>query len=225
MPTSVSGLDRTSNPGLSSASTTGSNSLDKDAFLKLLLAQLANQDPLSPTNNQEFIAQLAQFSSLEQAQATNSRLDSLLLAQASANQTAAASFIGKSVLYKTSDVALTETGGKIVATSSGSASTLTATITDSKGKVVRTISLQDVSPGALTIPWDGLSDSGVKLPSGTYSVKVEAKDARGQAVTVQPEGRAKVTGVTFSQGYPQLIVNDLPINMGDVIEVSDAPAA
>jgi flagellar basal-body rod modification protein FlgD len=225
MPTSVSGLDRTSSVGLSSASTTGSNALDKDAFLKLLLAQLANQDPLSPTNNQEFIGQLAQFSSLEQVQATNSRLDSLLLAQASANQTAASSFIGKDVLYRTSDVALTETGGKIVARSSASASTLTATITDAKGKVVRTISLQDVPAGPLTIPWDGLSDTGVKLPNGTYSVQVEAKDARGQAVTVQPEGRAKVTGVTFSEGYPQLIVNDLPINMSDVIEVSDPKAA
>lgn len=51
------------------------NDLDKDAFLKLLTTQLANQDPLSPMEDREFIAQLAQFSSLEQMTAMNKTLE------------------------------------------------------------------------------------------------------------------------------------------------------
>lgn len=47
------------------------NDLDKDAFLRLLTTQLANQDPLNPMEDKEFIAQLAQFSSLEQMQSLN----------------------------------------------------------------------------------------------------------------------------------------------------------
>lgn len=51
------------------------NDLDKDAFLRLLTTQLANQDPLSPMEDREFIAQLAQFSSLEQMTAMNKTLE------------------------------------------------------------------------------------------------------------------------------------------------------
>jgi len=222
MPTSVAGIGTTSGTGVSTTTTTGSSALGKDEFLKLLLAQLSNQDPTAPTDNQQFAAQLAQFSSLEQAQATNSKLDSLLVAQASANQTSTASFIGKNVLFKSTQVGLTDTGGTIMGQLSKSASTLTATITDAKGKVVRTIKLENVAAGALSIPWNGLSDSGAKETNGTYTVAIEAKDASGQSVSVQSQGRAKVTGVTYAEGYAQLIVNKVPINMSDVIEISDA---
>lgn len=51
------------------------NDLDKDAFLKLLTTQLANQDPLNPMEDREFIAQLAQFSSLEQMQNINKNIE------------------------------------------------------------------------------------------------------------------------------------------------------
>src|SRR5690242_15281966 len=82
------------------------DSLGKDAFLKLLTAQLANQDPLAPVDNTAFIAQLAQFSSVEQLQNVSSRLDSLLLATASANQLSTASLVGKDVGFKADGVDL-----------------------------------------------------------------------------------------------------------------------
>ena len=52
------------------------NELGQDTFLRLFIAQLENQDPLDPTSNEEFVAQLAQFSSLEQATQTTSMLTS-----------------------------------------------------------------------------------------------------------------------------------------------------
>lgn len=220
MPTAINGLASTSAGVISSTTPHGSTALGKDEFLKLLMAQLANQDPTAPTDNQAFIAQLAQFSSLEQAQATNSKLDSLLLAGASANQTSAASFIGKNVLYKSSSVALTESGATILGELSKPAATVTATITDASGKEVRTIELTNIASGPLAIPWNGQTDAGTRLPNGTYAVALEAKDARGQSVTVQSQGRAQVTGVSYAQGYAQLIVNHLPISMSDIVEVT-----
>lgn len=70
---------------VSSATTAASttNSLGQDAFLKILLTQLTYQDPLKPLDNQEFIAQLAQFSSLEQTQQLNTKIQTLLNIQSS----------------------------------------------------------------------------------------------------------------------------------------------
>ena len=70
------------------------NPLSKDAFLRLLITQLRYQDPLQPMQDREFIAQMAQFSSLEQMQNLNASLDSLRLMQAASQ---AASLIGREV--------------------------------------------------------------------------------------------------------------------------------
>ena len=70
------------------------NQLDKDAFLKLLTAQLRNQDPLNPTDQESFIQQVATFSNLEQQITTNENMARLLEFQAVSQ---AASLIGKEV--------------------------------------------------------------------------------------------------------------------------------
>ncbi len=225
MGTQISGLTTPGVGGTSSTAATGSSALGKDAFLRLLTAQLANQDPTAPSDDQAFVAQLAQFSQVEQAEGMNSRLDSLLLAQSSNNQTATAAFIGKDVVYNSNQVGITDKGGTIMGNLATSASTMTVTITDSSGKTVKTMNLKDVNAGALKVPWDGKSDTGLQLPAGQYTVAFDAKDSSGNSVTVTAQGEARVTGVTFAAGYPQLIVNNTPIKMSDVISVLEAPPA
>jgi len=82
---------------------TGSNDLGKDAFMSLLVEQMKNQDPMAPTSNDEFIAQLAQFSSLEEMQVVNENLVALALLQQDnalmAQLTDSSALIGKSVTY------------------------------------------------------------------------------------------------------------------------------
>src|SRR5438874_406051 len=92
------------------AKTTGSNKMGKDEFLKILMAQLSNQDPASPADTGQFVAQLAQFSALEQSQNMNTNLENLLVAQASATQNSAINLVGKDILYKTDSLTLTEGG-------------------------------------------------------------------------------------------------------------------
>jgi flagellar basal-body rod modification protein FlgD len=219
MPNQITGLTTPFSGGTSSTAAQGSSALGKNEFLKLLTAQLANQDPTAPTDNQAFIAQLAQFSSVEQAQATNSNLESLLIAQSTANQQSAANFIGKDVIFKSPTVGLTDQGGTVLANLASSASTVKLTITDSAGKVVKTLELKDVNAGPLSIPWDGRSDQGFKEPAGTYTVAFDAKDAKGNSVSVDMRGRARVTGVSLEAGYPELIVNNVHIKMNDVLDV------
>lgn len=71
------------------------NELGKDAFLKLLIAELSNQDPTNPVEDREFISQMATFSSLEQMQNMNKTLTSM----ADTNKFSAASYIGKVVAF------------------------------------------------------------------------------------------------------------------------------
>ena len=80
------------------ASTTTNNTLDKNAFLQILCAELSNQDPLNSTDNTQYISQLAQFSALEQSQNTNDTITSLLNSQ---KITEGSMLIGKEVSFST----------------------------------------------------------------------------------------------------------------------------
>jgi flagellar basal-body rod modification protein FlgD len=80
--------------------TTSSNGLDKNAFLKILMAQLSNQDPMSNQDNSQYIAQMAQFSALEQSQNTNASLEKMLVSQ---RVTEGSMMIGKEVAIVVDD--------------------------------------------------------------------------------------------------------------------------
>src|SRR5882757_9585209 len=97
----------TSNGAAAPPAAHGSNKLGKDQFLQLLMAQLSHQDPTSPADGNAFVAQLAQFASLEMAQNTNSNLEHLLAGQAAGNQTSALGLVGKQVVFRTDQLTLT----------------------------------------------------------------------------------------------------------------------
>ncbi len=199
----------------------GGTTLGKDEFVKLLMAQLGNQDPTSPMDSQAFVAQLAQFASIEQLQGIGGRLDSLLLAQAASNQTSTASLVGREIVYRTDKVQLAEAGAPtpLLAELSGPASSVTVTITDSSGKVVRTVRLGAAEKGAFDFVWDGLDDRGQPLTAGEYKVRVAAADENGKNVAVEQRARAIAAGVSFENGFPELIVNGAKINLSEVVEI------
>src|ERR1700754_527009 len=84
----------------------GNGAMGQEAFLKLLVAQLQNQDPLNPQDNYEFVAQLAQFSSLEQTIGINDRLDQLALQSQGLQNTETIALVGKQVTVKGNIVTL-----------------------------------------------------------------------------------------------------------------------
>ncbi|HWV37307.1 MAG TPA: flagellar hook capping FlgD N-terminal domain-containing protein [Vulgatibacter sp.] len=198
----------------------GSNELGKDAFLKLLLTQMANQDPLSPQDSQAFVAQLAQFATVEQLQGVGSRLDSLVLAQAASNQTGVATLAGKEVRFASRTVPL-EKGIPVSFTGdlAADAAQVDVIIKDSAGRVVRTLHLDARSKGEQAIVWDGLDDRGNELPSGEYDVQITAKDGAGKNVDVKQWMRARVDGVSFEKGFPELIIGSLRVSLSDVIDI------
>ncbi len=193
--------------------------LGKDDFLKLLITQLSNQDPLQPVDNQAFIAQLAQFSSVEQLQGLSGQLDTLLLAQASANQMNTASLVGKEVLYRTDTIELKAGQPAALQARLEAPARLTAIVQDASGKTVRTIPLGRREAGAVDLAWDGLDDAGNPLPAGSYKVVLAAVDDAGAAVGVEMRARGRVDAVNFDGNSPLLLVGAARVKLSDVIEI------
>lgn len=206
-----------------SQSTQGSSALGKDAFMKLLMAQLANQNPLEPQDNTAYVAQLATFSQVEALDSMSKRMEQLLLAQAASNQTQSASLIGRDVKFRTDQVQLgTEPTVQLQATIKAPAANVTWQVLDETGRVVRTVRETDKPAGDLTYAWDGMGDDGKRQPPGRYSVRVTADDGNGHAVETLTQASGHVDGVTFENGYAELIVGNRKVPMASVISLIEA---
>jgi len=214
--------------GSSSTSQSGSTAvpvqtLGQNDFLKLLMAQLANQDPTAPVDNQQFAAQLAQFSSLQQLQNLGTKLDTLVGAQSSASQLAAANLVGKDVLFSTDRVQVDgKTTVTVGANLSSAADQAVAVVTDASGGVVRTISLGSEPAGVTNFTWDGKDNNGNQVAAGTYHVAVNAARKDGQAVTASLLSQGKVSAVTFSStgsSAPALIVGNQQVSLSSVVQI------
>jgi flagellar basal-body rod modification protein FlgD len=210
------------NPAPTTLTRTGSAALGKDEFLKILVAQLANQDPTQPQDSSQFVAELAQFSSLESQQNTVSSLNSLMIGQATANQTAATAFIGKEVEYHNDSLAWDgKTTVVASATLGASAKKVSVAVSDSSGHVVRTLDLGARSAGDLPVVWDGLDDKGRVMPAGKYTFQPTAYDAADKAVPINLSTEGTVSGVAFQGGVPLLRIGTELVKMSDVTSINE----
>jgi flagellar basal-body rod modification protein FlgD len=203
--------------------TQGSDILGKNEFLRLLTAQLANQDPTKPMDSHAFVAQLAQFSALEQQQNTNDTLTQLLTLQQSSNGTAAVGMVGKDALYDAHEMSLAENGSiSVNATLATGATDVTMEVDDADGNIIRRQSFGAKSAGNSTLTWDGRNDNGAVQPPGSYYVTVTAVDISGNPVNVSQQARGRITGVTFAGGTPQLLVGNTSIPISDVQAIAES---
>ncbi|CAI8876979.1 flagellar basal-body rod modification protein FlgD [Pseudomonas sp. IT-196MI5] len=199
----------TTTDGLASATggATGNQALGKDAFLQLLVTQLKNQNPLEPQDNGAFVAQLAQFSSLEGITTLNNTVSGLASNYNSSQALQASSLVGRSVIAP-GDKAVVDTtkslSGTVVVPSSVASATLK--ITDAAGKTVRTIDLGSQKAGNASFIWDGKNDGGETVPAGTYTFGATST-IDGQSVALITNLPATVNSVTISQTGGELMLN------------------
>ena len=195
----------------------------QDAFLKLLIVQLQNQDPLDPLDNQEFIEQLATFNSLDQLISINGKLDTMQAEQLQLSQLAATSLIGKEVSAKGNSVSLSGGGGAEIHYSlAADATRVVVNITDSDGNLVRTLEVGGQSAGEQAVMWDGKDDAGNPLDPGVYTFEVNAFDVSGNTVGVTTLIQGVVTGVNMVGTEPLLEIGDLEVPMSAVMSVQQS---
>lgn len=215
-----------STTALTSALGEGDDQLGRDAFLKLLTAQLQFQDPLKPVENHQFVAELAQFSSLEQSMGINDRLDLLMAQTRGLANTEIVALVGKQATVKGSIVTVDGTGGSTPVNFSLAEDTAETRvqIRNLNGDVVRTLELGERDAGFVQISWDGRNDSGVLQPAGPYTISVEAKGPGDVPVSVSQETSGRVEAVSFDQGFPLLhLDNGISVPVSDLLKVEPQP--
>ncbi|MCA1988850.1 MAG: hypothetical protein LDL07_06860 [Desulfarculus sp.] len=209
-------------PSTTTTKTTGVQSgMGQEAFLKMFMAQMTNQNPLDPMDNTEFTAQLAQFSSLEQLTAMNEKLDSLASLQTAFQEVQVASYLGKEVLAKGNQMPVTD--GKAGSTyfNLASSAEVRIIVTNEDGQSVRDVKLGTMGAGEQEWTWDGLTSYGQVAPDGVYKINIIATDTNGNAVKINSQYVSGiVTGFQWdADGNMQLLGSGSAISLKDVVAV------
>lgn len=200
------------------------NALGKEDFLTLLIAQLENQDPLSPKDPSEFVAQLAQFSSLEQQISTNKNLEIIQGFQNSLESSMAIKFIGKEVIA-TGNAIEHESGtpAEIMFSLPADASAVKINIYDQSGNFIKNIEMGEVGSGKQMVEWDGMDMNNDMAPSGIYLFEVQAIDYEENQISTETFIEGLVTGVKYNNGIIFLTVGEKIVPLSSVIEVKTLP--
>jgi flagellar basal-body rod modification protein FlgD len=207
-----------------SSDTKKTDSLGKEAFLTMMVAQLKNQDPLNPLDGTDFTAQLAEFSSLEQQITMNTNLNSILetLNNSSANDNLF-DYMGKTIKSDGNPVSLVKgevaSGGTFQLDEPAS---ITVVVYDSNGNAVRKMSSGSelIKAGVYNIDWNGKNDEGYTVPDGEYTYKVKALNADSEFTDVSTQTKGTVSGLTSYYGKTYLVVDGQRVDPDTVESVA-----
>lgn len=217
------------NSGNTTSITNDNSTLDKEAFLMLLVTQFQYQDPLNPMEDKEFIAQLAQFSALEQSMQTNENITNLMNLTAQQTSIHITNYIGKEVSARGYGISKEgENVSLIQYAGAEEMSSCVINILDASQNIVRTVDLGAQAAGIHDFVWDGKKSDGSEAPDGTYTVSLSGKNASGEPVFIDTSVSGRVTGTSSYNGEYYLSLTGgrmvLLSNVREVVESSSASA-
>lgn len=187
--------------------TSSNDALGKDAFLQLLVTQMKNQNPLEPQDNGEFVAQLAQFSSLESMQNLTTTVDGIAGLYQSSQALQASSLVGRSVIVNAGATSVDTTKGMTGSVVVPSSSTTTnVKIYDAQMNLVKTVDMGSQSAGTASFTWDGTNEAGETVASGNYSF-VASGSLDGTATGLATYLPATVNSVTTGVSGGEMTLN------------------
>lgn len=203
---------------------TGKSELGKDDFLKLMLEQLKYQDPLNPMESNEYSAQLAQFSSLEQLQNMNTSLNESLnanyaLAQ-SVNNTMSTNLIGKEVKIRGNEINNHGQESQSFAYKLGAdAKFAKIHIKDEAGKTIKTIELTNTKAGEYKVEWDMKDNTGKSVPHGKYNISLETEGIASKDISSELYQVGLVNAMRFTDKGSMIVIDNREYSLSEVYEI------
>lgn len=235
MTTTISSIPNTDNSTTTASakttsatgSLTGGADMGKEDFLLLLTTQLRYQNPLSPEDPKDFVAQLSQFSSLEQLINLNNKLDDYSTTSQSMQNSMKLSqgldLLGKEVKAQGNAFVVTDgTPNKASFILGEAAASTTVSIYNSSNQLVRTLDLGGQSKGEVEISWDGKDSNGNKVADGTYRYQVNALDSSKNNVETASYVSGKVEEVLQDSSTVYLKVNGLLVTLDSVLSIDES---
>lgn len=184
----------------------------QDRFLKLLVTQMKNQDPLNPMDNAQVTSQMAQLSTVSGIDKLNATLQALSSSMIASQSMQAANMIGHVVMVPGSSMELVNGKGSAAVDLSQPADSVSVAVSDASGKVVRNMQLGSQGSGAMPFQWDGMNDAGQLLADGSYKFTATAQ-----------LGGVKSNASTMSYGLVSSVMQGTQgatLNVGALGEVS-----
>lgn len=207
MTNSVNGSNAAASLGLNQTETSSRGSLGQQDFLRLMVAQAQNQDPMQPQANGEFLSQLAQFSANDGITKMQESLQQLASSLQSNQALQASALVGRKVLVNSNSLSLGAEGeAKTAIDMPAGLSNLTASIYSESGELIKTIPLGQPEPGFFQFGWDGTGQDNKRLASGKYKVEVRGTYS-GQEVSLKTMTSANVDSVSLGQNGEGLKLN------------------
>lgn len=229
--------DSSSSTSSSSSSGIVSNpnaTLDKDAFLKLLLIELQHQDPTDPMDSDKMLTQTSQLSALEMQQNTNTTMQKMVETMqklsdsfSTSMSTSAIGAIGKMATVNNNTIKLTGSDEvialKMYLPEDSDNKGLTLEIYDKNNKLVyseKSSEGQEVSKGLFTLEWPGRNNDGVYAGDGEYTVKVVYNNKNGEKITAN-YGSYPIESIKFVDGVAYAKMGGQYVSFDDIAEISD----
>jgi len=191
----------------------------QDRFLKLLVTQMKNQDPLKPLDNAEVTSQLAQISTVSGIDKLNSTLQLLNSDMSESLSMEATRMIGHNVLVPGKSLSLEKGASVLGVELDQPADQVKVTIMDSSGIPVRHLDLDSKPEGVSAIPWNGKTDSGAIAADGEYTFAATAVQD-GENIKIKTLSLGLVNSVTPNEKGALLDIEKIgAVNISDVKQV------
>ena len=205
---------------------TGKQDLKQEDFLSLLTKQLSQQDPFKPVSNDQMIAQMASFATVDGIGKMNSQFESLNSSMTSNQALQASSLVGRDVLVPgAAGVKQDDAPMAAMVKLSQSIDNLFVRVEDEAGQLVRTFEVGAKPAGDTRVLWDGKDESGNPLPAGKYKVKASGL-VEGESQEFPVSTYANVNSVLLGKGDGNVLLNlagfESPVRLAEVLEVGKA---
>ncbi|QYK00335.1 flagellar hook assembly protein FlgD [Shewanella psychrotolerans] len=202
-----------------------SQELTQEDFFSLLSQQLSMQDPFKPVDNDQMIAQMASFSTVDGITKLNEEIVNLNTVMTSSQALQASGLVGQKVLIPsdTGHISAEDPALKGIVSTPEAIEKITVRIEDEEGQLVKTFTIDGSAGGNIDVAWDGLDKNGEPVTSGNYSIKASGLvDGESQELAVSTY--AHVTSVSLGTASTGAILNLRGIGgikLGDVLAVSE----